>query len=66
MRLSWRDHLLGPLYAGGTIWRSKPRRRGPVYHGTLPDGWKCPHDHRSEDAAIACAHREARRRAAVR
>ena len=31
--------------------------------GTLPDGWRCPHDYRREDTAIECARREARRRA---
>lgn len=61
MWFGWREHVWGPVYMGGTIWRSKPRRRGRVYHGTLP-GWKCPHDHRREDTAITCAQREARRR----
>jgi len=63
MRLGWHVHLLGPFTLGGTIWRSRSRsrRRGPVYHGTLP-GWQCPHDHRREDTAQACAQREARRR----
>jgi hypothetical protein len=40
------------------------KRRAPAYHGTLRDGWKCPHNHRREDTAIECAQREARRRAA--
>lgn len=61
-RLGWHVHLLGPFSIGGTAWRSKPRRRGPVYHGTLPGGWKCPHDHRRPDTAQACADREASRR----
>jgi hypothetical protein len=29
--------------------------------GTLPDGCRCPHDHRREDTAIECARRQARR-----
>lgn len=62
MRLGWRVHLLGPFYLSDTIWSSKRRHHGPVYHGSLP-GWKCPHDHRREDTAKACAQREARRRA---
>jgi hypothetical protein len=61
MRLVWRAHLGGPLYLGGTLWRSKRRRRGRVYHGRA-GSWTCPHDHRREDTAIACAQREARRR----
>jgi hypothetical protein len=66
MRLGWRVHLFGPFSAGGTIWRSAPRRRrAAVYHGTLP-GWTCPHDHRREDTAVACARREARRREGAR
>jgi hypothetical protein len=60
MRLGWRIHLLGPFSVGGTVWRSR-RRRGRVYHGTLP-GWKCPHSHSRMDLAVACAQREARRR----
>jgi hypothetical protein len=62
MRLGWSLNRSGPhLFLTGTIWRSKPRRHDPVYHGTLP-GWRCPHEHRREDTAIACAQREARRR----
>ena len=64
MRLGWHVHLFGPFGVGGTIWRSRPRRRR-VYHGTLPDGWTCRHDHRREDTAIACAEHEARRRQAA-
>jgi len=64
MRLGWSIPLSGPFRLSGTIWRSKRRRhRRRVYHGTLP-GWKCPHDHSREYLAIACARREARRRAA--
>ena len=65
MRLGWSIPLPGPFRLSGTIWRSKPRRRRrrPVYHGVLP-GWKCPHNHSREDLAVACAQREARRRAA--
>lgn len=67
MRLGWHVRLPGPFYLAGTIWRSRRRstRRSPVYHGTLP-GWRCPHDHRREDTAIACARREQRRRAGGR
>jgi hypothetical protein len=62
MRLGWSIPLPGPFRLGGTIWRSRPRRRRTsVYHGTLP-GWKCPHDHRRPDTAQACARREATRR----
>jgi hypothetical protein len=69
MRLGWSIPLPGPFRLSGTIWRSKPRRRkrhGParrVYHGSLP-GWKCVHNHSREDLAVACAQREAKRRAA--
>ncbi len=64
MRLGWHVHLLGPFYLSDTLWRSHGRRnRAPVYHGTLPGGWRCPHDHRREDTAVACAQREQRRRA---
>lgn len=66
MRLGWRVRLAGPLYLGGTLWRSnRRRRRAPVWHGTLPGGWggrgRCPHDHRRRDTAETCARREARR-----
>lgn len=61
MRLGWHVHLLGPLSLGGTIWQSKHRSHGRVYHGELP-GWRCQHDHRREDTAVACAQREQRRR----
>jgi hypothetical protein len=60
MRIGWRIPLPGPFYIGGTVWRSKRRRRG--YHGTLP-GWKCEHVHRTRTAAEECANRELRRRA---
>jgi hypothetical protein len=60
MRIGWRIPLPGPFSVGGTVWRSKPRRRRG-YHGTLP-GWKCPHNHSRPDLAEACAQREARRR----
>jgi hypothetical protein len=62
MRLGWSIPLPGPFWLSGTVWRSKRRRRRG-YHGTLP-GWTCPHNHEREDTAIACARREARRRAA--
>jgi hypothetical protein len=60
MRIGWHIPLPGPFSVGGTLWRSKPRRRRG-YHGTLP-GWKCPHNHSRRDLAEACAQREARRR----
>jgi hypothetical protein len=60
VRIGWHIPLPGPFSVGGTLWRSKPRRR-PGYHGTLP-GWKCPHNHSRPDLAEACAQREARRR----
>lgn len=68
MRLGWSVRIFGPLRLSGTLWRSKrrrSRRRGPVYHGTLP-GWKCPHNHSRPDLAEACARREAARRKARR
>jgi len=58
MRIGWHIPLPGPFSIGGTVWRSKRRRRG--YHGTLPS-WKCPHNHSRPDLAEACAQREARR-----
>jgi hypothetical protein len=61
MRLGWRIPLGGPFSLSGTVWRSKRRRRRG-YHGTLP-GWQCPHNHSRENLAVACAQREARRRA---
>lgn len=61
MRIGWRIGLPGPFYIGGTLYRSKRRRRGG-YHGRLPDGWRCPHNHSREDLAAECARREARRR----
>jgi hypothetical protein len=66
MRLGWSIPLPGPFRLSGTIWRSGRRRRRsrtPVWHGQLP-GWQCPHNHTREDTAVACARREARRRAA--
>jgi hypothetical protein len=62
MRIGWSLPLPGPFRLYGTLWRS--RRRTRTYHGTLPDGWRCPHNHQREDTAIDCANREARRRAA--
>ena len=59
MRIGWHVHLLGPFGIGGTVWRSKPGRKGPVYHGKLPGGRPCPHDHRRLDTAEACAGGEA-------
>lgn len=62
MRIGWSIPLPGPFRVSGTVWRSKSRRRGKTYHGQLP-GWKCPHNHSREDLALACAQREAQRRA---
>lgn len=68
VRLGWRLRLLriGPFTESlsGTHWRSKRRQR-PFWHGTLPDGWVCQHEHRREDTAVACANRELRRRRAL-
>lgn len=67
MRLGWRIPLPGPFYLSGTVVQSRRRHRAGrrTYHGTLP-GYRCPHNHRREDTAIACANREARRRQANR
>jgi hypothetical protein len=66
VRLGWRVGLPGPFYLAGTIWRSRRRpRHAKVWHGQL-DGRACPHEHRREDTAVACALREERRRAAGR
>jgi hypothetical protein len=63
MRFGWSIPLPGPFYLAGTIWRSKRRRaRRQVWHGTLPDGFRCPHNHTRPDTATACANAEARRR----
>lgn len=63
MRLGWNIPLPGPFFLSGTIWRSRSRRQHvPRYHGTLTDGWKCPHFHLREDTANACAAAELRRR----
>jgi len=59
MRLGWRIPLPGPFSLGGTLGRSRRRRRG--WHGTLP-GWRCPHNHSRPDLAKACADRELARR----
>jgi hypothetical protein len=64
MRLGWSIRIFGPVRLSGTLWRSKrrrARRRGRVYHGTLP-GWKCAHNHSRPELAQACAQREAARR----
>ena len=70
MRIGWHIPLPGPFSIGGTVWRSKSRRRRSRthprtaaarrgYHGTLP-GWTCPHNHSRPDLAEACAQRYAR------
>lgn len=67
MRFGWSLHA-GPFWLSDTLWRSKPRRRQQfrparrVWHGTLADGWQCPHNHLRPDTATECALREARRR----
>lgn len=35
-----------------------------VFHGTLPDGSQCAHNHSRPDLAVACADREMKRRTA--
>jgi hypothetical protein len=62
IRLGWHKHLLGPFGIGGTIARVTFGPRRTVYHGKLPDGWRCPHDHERQDTADACRDRELRRR----
>jgi len=70
VRIGWHIPLPGPFSIGGTVWRSKSRRRRSRtrrrtaaarrgYHGTLP-GWTCPHNHSRPDLAEACAQRYAR------
>jgi hypothetical protein len=66
VRLGWCVHLIRPFFVSGTIWRSKRRGHRTVFHGKLPDGWRCPHDHRRDDTAIECARREDRRRNTLR
>lgn len=63
MRIGWRLPLVWPFYISDTIWQSSRRPRGPVWHGQLRDGWTCPHSHRRQDTAEACAKAELRRRA---
>jgi hypothetical protein len=63
MRLGWHVHLLGPFGVGGTIWQSRRRRRGRVFHGTLPNGRPCPHNHRRQDTADDCTLSSLRRHA---
>lgn len=49
MRLGWHVHLIGPFGIGGTVWRSKPRRK-----------WKtlsCGHAHRTQAAYDRCLQR---------
>ena len=58
----------GPFtYYKGIHHRSRKPGR-VVHHGILvrngEEFWRCPHDHRRQDTADACAMREARRRAA--
>lgn len=52
MRIGWRIPLPGPFYTGGTVWRSKPRRRYKV----LP----CGHAHRTQAAYEQCLRRSRR------
>jgi hypothetical protein len=58
---------IGPLRASVPLTGSRRRRsRAKTYHGTpqLAGGgkWKCHHEHRTPEAAQACADREAKRR----
>lgn len=63
MRLGWSIPLPDPFFLSGTVLRSRRgRHHVRCYHGTLPNGWRCPHSHRRPDTARACANREARRR----
>jgi hypothetical protein len=58
---------VGPFSAYAPLSGKRRRRtqpKAPVFHGTLPDGWKCQHRHRTEAAAIGCARQELRRRQA--
>lgn len=52
MRLGWRIGLPGPFSIGGTLWRSKPKRRYKVL--------SCGHAHRTEQAYLNCKDRKTR------
>ena len=49
MRIGWRIGLPGPFYIGGTVWRSRRRRRYPVL--------ECGHAHRTRQAYLRCPDR---------
>jgi hypothetical protein len=44
----------GPIRVGGTIWRSKKRRRKGAVHKVLP----CGHAHRTQQAYDNCPRRK--------
>jgi hypothetical protein len=58
MRLGWHVHLIGPFSLGGTVWRSKPRRRYKVLD--------CGHAHRTQEAYQKCRQRQRQRQLAHR
>lgn len=37
-----------------------PAQSRQRWHGTLPDGWRCPHRHFTEEKAIECAQKRVR------
>lgn len=49
MRIYWSLPLPGPFRIGGTLWRSKRRRRYPVLD--------CGHAHRTRQAYERCPYR---------
>ena len=59
---------VGPLRASVPLTSSKPRSRRKTYHGIakFADGseYRCHHQHQTEQAAIACAEKYRRDRAA--
>lgn len=62
MRIGW-GFGAGPVRVGGTLWRSKKRRksRGKSFHGTDYRGKKCQHNHSREDLARECARKANKR-----
>jgi len=55
MRLGWRVRLFGPFTLGGTIWRTKTRRK-PAQTRKWPI-LDCGHAHRSREAYDTCVRR---------
>ena len=53
MWFGWHIPLPGPFSVGGTIWRSRRRRRRrKVWHGEIKAiRWQCPHNHQRQDTA---------------